>query len=286
MRWDRYLTLGMFGPLCQAGLGFGGKGLPIFMYHSISDDPETGVKPYYRVATSPRCFAEQMQWIRQLGYTGVSVEEGLSAGGTTNGPGPVAISFDDGFRDFHAAAWPVLRRHGFGVTMYLPTAFIDRRRKAFHSKECLTWEEVRELRGEGVRFGSHTVNHPKLHELPWHEIRVELTVSKDCLEQALQEPVTSFAYPYAFPQEDRRFVTRFVELLREVGYRHCATTVVGRVLAGDDPFCLKRLPVNSSDDRALFTAKLDGAYDWFCGVQRAFRHFRAWAGLSHRRAFG
>ena len=51
----------------------------------------------------------------------------------------------------------------------------------------MTWDEVRELRREGVLFGSHTVNHPKLHELPWDDIRTELAVSRDCLEQQLQE---------------------------------------------------------------------------------------------------
>ena len=168
--------------------------------------------------------------------------------------------------------------------MYLPTAFISRQRRSFRNKECLTWEEVRELRRDGVRFGSHTVNHPKLHELPWDDIRAELTVSRDCLEQELQEPVTSFAYPYAFPQEDHRFAEEFAGLLREAGYRHCATTMVGRMLTGDDPFRLKRLPANSCDDRALFAAKLDGAYDWFAGVQRAFRHVKGWAGFTPQRA--
>jgi peptidoglycan/xylan/chitin deacetylase (PgdA/CDA1 family) len=163
--------------------------------------------------------------------------------------------------------------------MYLPTGFIAQRRRAFRDKECLTWDEVRELRRAGVRFGSHTVNHPKLHGLPWKDIELELTVSKDTIEQELQEPVTSFAYPYAFPQEDQRFVERLVEKVREAGYRHCATTIVGRVMAGDDPFRLKRLPANSCDDRALFGAKLDGAYDWFAGVQRSMRCLKGWAGF-------
>jgi peptidoglycan/xylan/chitin deacetylase (PgdA/CDA1 family) len=122
-----------------------------------------------------------------------------------------------------------------------------------------------------MHFGSHTVNHPKLYDLSWPEIESETTVSKERIQQELQEEVTSFAYPYAFPQEDRRFTQRLAGVLRKAGYRHCATTVIGRPQAGDDPFCLKRLPANSGDDQRLLAAKLNGAYDWLGIVQRIFR---------------
>jgi len=113
-------------------------------------------------------------------------------------------------------------------------------------KECLTWNEVRELRAHGICFGSHTVNHPKLHELPWNAIENELKLSKACLEQELEEEIASFAYPYAFPQEDGHFTKMFTEL--------CARKVTEPVSprdwprpAGDDLFCLRRLPANSCD---------------------------------------
>src|SRR5262249_48419387 len=138
----------------------------------------------------------------------------------------VMITFDNGFRDFYDRAFPILKKHGHAATMFLPTAFIDEQRRSFKDKACMTWKEVRELRSQGMQFGSHTVNHPKLYQLSWKEIESELALSKEQIEQELNERITSFAYPYAFPQEDSAFARTFEEILRGQGYRNCLTTVV------------------------------------------------------------
>ena len=268
MHLDRLLTLAIVHPIrggCRTVSRAEEPTLPILMYHSISDDVEVGCAPYYRTSTAPCRFAEQMDWIVQLGWRGVSLSAGLDFLDNVRPSDDVrcvAITFDDGFRDFYTAAYPVLRERGFSATMYLPTAFIADQRRQFKSRDCLNWPEVWELFQDGIEFGSHTVNHPILHKTPWKEIERELSESKDGIERELNAPVNSFAYPYAFPQEDIGFTARLEELLRRQGYRTCATTVIGRARKGDNPLRLKRLPVNSCDDRALFLAKLGGAYDW------------------------
>src|SRR5215471_614085 len=171
MRFDRELTL----LLSRLQRGPATHGLPILMYHSISYDSEAQIKPYYRVTTSPRRFSEQMQWLKELGYRGAALEDTLDAKrGGRNDARLVAITFDDGFRNFLTSAWPVLQHFDFTATMYLPTAFISAARKSWLGRECLTWDEVRQLCREGVRFGSHTVNHPKLYQMSWGEIEKEL----------------------------------------------------------------------------------------------------------------
>lgn len=268
MRFDRLVTLGLVRPW-RSGHSRPERRLPILMYHRIAPVHETGVAPYYRVCTSPDRFAAQMQWLADAGWRSVGVSEALHAVGTGS-PGSeriCAITFDDGFRDFATAAAPVLRHHGFRATVYLPTAFIDRPRARFKSADCLTWDEVRTLHQDGMEFGSHTVNHPQLHDLAWPEVWHELEASKLRIERELGTAVAGFAYPYAFPQADAKFRSTLSLLLREQNYRHAVTTVIGRARPDDDLLALNRLPVNEADDQALLLAKLDGAYDWLAVPQ-------------------
>jgi peptidoglycan/xylan/chitin deacetylase (PgdA/CDA1 family) len=336
MRLDRLITLNLMQPLRRIRITSALRSatedghhasritsLPILMYHSISDDPEPGVSPYYKVNTSPAVFRQHMQFLADHDYRTVSLDQlvsmltmglrdyritGLQDHGVTMPRGPISafsfqlsafpklvcITFDDGFRDFYTEAFPALQEHGFTATVFLPTAFIGGSRSVqgsrfdgsgfkvpchfpFRNPHCefLTWNEVNELRKEGIHFGSHTVNHPKLVELDWPEITSELSNSKSEIEQQLGEPVTSFCYPFAFPQTDRSFAQTFRELLSESGYSSCATTELGRVRPGTNPFRLKRLPANSLDDLALFAAKLDGAYDWLAAPQSAAKALKA-----------
>jgi peptidoglycan/xylan/chitin deacetylase (PgdA/CDA1 family) len=273
LRLDRLLTLNFFLPLRRAGLVGKKFRLPILMYHSISDEREENVPPYYRTATSPELFAAHMALLRAQGYEVLGLQAGLEKfhRGNPTAPKLAVITFDDGYRDFYTAALPVLRQNNFGATVFLPTSFIGKTSRDFKGRACMTWNEVRESQKAGIEFGSHTVNHPKLYELDLPQIRAEFEQSKANIESELGQPVRSFAYPYAFPSADRAFEKVFVEMLEETGYDCCVTTKIGLAKKNDDPFTLKRLPMNSADDEALFLAKLAGAYDWLAWPQETFK---------------
>jgi len=264
IRLDRILSL--------YGLGALGKfvsaekaSIPILMYHSISDEPESG-HPYFWINTSRKRFAEQMRFLKENDYAVISLTEAVdilvAQCPVESSSRYVVLTFDDGYHDFLKHAWPILERNGFTATVFLPTDFIGDKRMRFNGRDSLTWSEIRELRGKGIAFGSHTMSHPKLYELSWNEVRRELLHSRLRLEYELQETSSCFAYPYAFPQVDRTFVGRFRQELIDQGYRTAVTTAIGLAQRGSDPLCLKRLPVNEGDDEQLLEAKLLGAYDW------------------------
>lgn len=319
MRLDRFITLNLIHTVRRAlgrtrihdpetlNMGSGTPGsarlLPILMYHSIVDDAEDGVPAYYRVCTSPQRFQTQMRWLKNNGYHGVTLSEGLNwlkepqqtPQPSTLNAQPVAITFDDGFRNFYSAAFPVLQEQGFAATMFLATGFIAEKRRSFQaatigpgnstSHECLTWPEVQELHRAGMEFGSHTVNHPKLVELPLPQVKLEVENSKLEIEGRLGVRCPAFAYPYAFPQSDSVFRKNFYDLLTAAGYDSNVTTEIGRAKPGDHPYSLKRLPVNSMDDTALLQAKLEGSYDWLARPQSMIKKLKRYLpGRNRRRA--
>ncbi len=176
MRIDRQLTTAVFHPLQRAGIAATGFRLPILMYHSVSDDPENGVVPYFKTNTAPSVFRRQMRQVAREGYKTLDLMEALRllSAGERPPERTFIVTFDDGFRDFYIHAFPVLQEEGFTATMFIPTAFISDQRRRFKNTECLTWGEVREMRARGIGFGSHTVNHPKLVELSLAQVKNEL----------------------------------------------------------------------------------------------------------------
>jgi peptidoglycan/xylan/chitin deacetylase (PgdA/CDA1 family) len=278
MRLDRALSVYVFHPAQKAVPARSNGALPILMYHGISDAPERG-SAYYKVNTAPGVFERQLRFLKERGYSTISLSEAVRLLSRRESPGArkIVITFDDGFRNFYINAFPILQKFGFSATMFLPTAFIGTARKSFKGVECMTWDEVRELRKAGVEFGSHTVTHSKLVELNWADVERELRDSKTEMETQLSAGISTFAYPFAFPQGNPVFVQKLADALVENGYRCCLTTEVGRARPGDNVYRLKRLPVNSEDDCGLFRAKLEGGYDFMAVPQAMIKRLKSFA---------
>jgi peptidoglycan/xylan/chitin deacetylase (PgdA/CDA1 family) len=276
-RADRLATLYLFHPLQK--LRRQAARIPILMYHSISAPEDSARHPYYRTSTTPNMFDQQIRFLHENGYRTVSVTEAFQRMQTANPAKKdaknakaeklVGITFDDGYQDFHTNAFPILNRYGYSATVFLPTAYIGQASRQFKGAECLTWSQVRELRKAGVEFGSHTVTHPQLRGVSTEQMRTEVARSKDDIEEKLGERVEAFAYPYAFPETDAVFVATLHGALQESEYRSGVTTIIGRAGRSDNPFFMRRLPVNSADDPRFFQAKLEGGYDWLRTVQYA-----------------
>ncbi len=286
MRIDRLATLYFFHPLRKLMRPRNEVRIPILMYHSISDADEKGIHPYFRTTTSPAVFAEQMRFLHDNGYSVISLNEAVSildngangetAQSSSTAKKYVVLTFDDGFRDFHTTAFPVLKQYGFTATVFLATGFIGSdRRKRFKGKDCLLWDEVRELDRKGISFGSHTVNHPVLVELKKEEIEKEVRESKKEIEDNLGKTVQSFSYPYAFPDGDREFAVEMRNRLVSCRYENGVCTRIGtlRKNAGDAYF-ISRIPMNSSDDLALFSAKINGSYNWLQIPQSLYKRIK------------
>jgi peptidoglycan/xylan/chitin deacetylase (PgdA/CDA1 family) len=226
-----------------------------------------------------------MEYLQQNGYQACNLTEAaaLLKSDTASAVKYVVITFDDGYRDFHQNAFPVLNRLGLTANVFLPTAYIGDTTLKFKGRDCLTWTEVRELQEFQITFGAHTETHPQLRNLSRHSIDAEIVNSKKTIEEKTGHGVDSFAYPYAFPQNDAEFKKTLQESLRSAGYNNGVCTIVGRAGSSSEPFFMERLPVNSLDDQALFQAKLAGAYDWMATLQSGVKTTKDWTARFRRR---
>ena len=273
-RLDYLATVYVAHPLSRLGKRRADGSFPFLMYHSIS--PSDGsAQAYYDVCTDPKSFRKQMMQLSKAGRKGVSVREVLRQMeiGTT-ADNLTVLTFDDGFRDVLTEAVPIMQEFGFTATVYAIAEKSTAVRSTFKDRECMTSAELRQLANVGYEIGSHTVSHPRLYELPWEKIEAEVKQSKRALEDSIGQPVDAFCYPYAYPEADRNFSTRFEQLIRECGYTSNVTTIIGTAKRDSDRFRLPRLPVNSWDDEKLLAAKLDGAYDWLHVPQLGFKRLK------------
>jgi peptidoglycan/xylan/chitin deacetylase (PgdA/CDA1 family) len=281
-RLDRAVSLGLVHPVVRALGRKQHARIPILMYHGIRDG--VGTKhPYFETNTSPRLFEAHMEFLRDNGFVAVHLDRALEALETNDkGKRYVAITFDDGYRDFYTHAFPILCKYGHKSTMFIVTDRTGNEPVLRDGSEFMTWEEVREVARHGVEIGSHTVSHPELYNMIETHIEAELGQSKRIIEDQLGTPVRSFAYPFAFPEQDEKFTSVLQHLLERNGYQSGVCTVVGTAGREHCRFVLPRVPVNSYDDLTLYRAKLEGAYDWLHAPQYLYKAGKRFHGRSRR----
>jgi len=102
----------------------------------------------------------------------------------------------------------------------------------------MTREQVEALPASGVTVGAHTHTHPILASEPLEYCRTDLARSKATLEDWLQRPVDTFAYPNGVPGTDYR--QEHVELVRSLGFKCAVSTSVGYADRSADVFQLPR----------------------------------------------
>lgn len=112
----------------------------------------------------------------------------------------VALTFDDGTRDFYRTVAPLLEEYGVPATVFLiGEALADESFQQDDERdyEYMTVEEVRELlEYDTVHVGNHTLTHRPLPELSVAEQSREIRGGKRRLEEYFDCEIDRFCYPY------------------------------------------------------------------------------------------
>jgi colanic acid/amylovoran biosynthesis glycosyltransferase len=135
--------------------------LTVLTFHRIAD-PVDG--PPGMVSATPAAFERRIRGLAASGRA-VSLEAVLAAAAGRGAlpRGAVLVTFDDGYRDFAEHAWPVLRRCGVPVALFVPTAFPG-------AGEAFWWDRLwTALAGERDRPAAYRALRARVKDLPHEE---------------------------------------------------------------------------------------------------------------------
>ncbi len=203
----------------------------ILTYHSV----DASGSP---ISISPEVFQRHVRWLAEAPVAVVGLDRLLDVDPATDA---VAITFDDGFRNFATVAWPLLRDHDLPVTLFVPAAKVggtndwDGPGPAVPNLPLLDWDDLGALVRDGVGVGSHTRTHADLRGLPHDRLTAEVHQAAELLRRRLGARPRSFAYPFGeWDAAARNAVADEYDLA-------CTTRLAMLQASGTDPYLLPRL---------------------------------------------
>jgi peptidoglycan/xylan/chitin deacetylase (PgdA/CDA1 family) len=200
----------------------------IFCYHRLVDKIR-----YPGTEITPAAFEAQMKELKDHGITVISMQDLLAwkRGEKNIPPRSAIITFDDGWKSQYEVAWPIMKKYGYPFTMFIYTEGV--RGGALGGGEAITWEQLGDMRDNGVDIEAHSATHQDLREGhnimlastggkktrakltgPQYEqwVQNEVVGCKQLLEQRLGIKVNCFAVPFGNYNEHVK------ELARNAGY--------------------------------------------------------------------
>jgi peptidoglycan/xylan/chitin deacetylase (PgdA/CDA1 family) len=162
----------------------------------------------------------------------------------------IGISVDDADKSFFVLAWPKFKERGFPVTLFINTSII-----VANNKNYLNWDQIRQLKNEGVTIGAHSHSHNHLPEMSIDEIKNELEISNKIFLKELGDIPQLFAYPYGEADE------RIMGILKKYKYKVAFGQHSGVINETSNLYYLPRFSLNErygNIDRVKFAANTKG----------------------------
>lgn len=219
------------------------EGVSVLMYHMIGDEQGNAA-----IMTEAN-LRIQMNYLRDHGYHPITMQE-LYDYVTKGAPlpeKPVCITFDDGYLDSYTIVYPLMKEYGFPWTLFLITDDVG---KPYNR---MTWDQLKEMaNSHAVTIASHTLSHPKLHNLATRaEKEKEVVEANKALKYQLGIDNVWLAYPYGDYDDE------VIDICKKAGIKMAVTTDAGRVHVGSFPYDLKRAYIGNDISIARFSERLN-----------------------------
>ena len=158
----------------------------------------------------------------------------------------VGISVDDADKTFLTTAWPKFKEKNMPVTLFVNTSTI-----VDNNKNYLSWDQIRQLKSEGVAIGAHSHTHNHLTELSDTQIIDEIELSNKIFLKELGVIPSLFAYPYGETNE------KMMSLLKDYKFKVAFGQHSGVINETSNLYYLPRFSLNEKYgdiDRFKFAA--------------------------------
>jgi peptidoglycan/xylan/chitin deacetylase (PgdA/CDA1 family) len=227
-------------------------GVTVIVYHGVGDCPAD--QDPYHLFTPVEQFTRQMAYLARYCRV-IPIDEVVDGTGGARRR-TVAISFDDGYRSVLEEAVPVLRRHRFPATCFVPSRWIgaangwDTFRPTDRPLLLATTDELREMVKAGVGIESHGHAHLPLGELEEPDIVADLATSREILADVVGRRPRLLAYPYGSNSPAAR------RAAERCGFE--AAFSIGQRAAG--PFARERVTIRPRDGMFVYATKTSGNY--------------------------
>lgn len=205
----------------------------------------------HNLVVEPARFRAQIDTLRRRGYRFLALPEFVaSIDGGKPAPGTCALTFDDGTVDNLDVVAPLLAELEVPATFFVCPGLLGEPHFAMPAAAGVRLMNAQELRTLAdsplASIGSHTMMHTYLAEASAEDAYRDMVDSKLALEELLQRPVDSFAYPQC------AYSPACPDAARRAGY---AVAVTCGARGGWSPFELTRESVDSLDGRVTFALK-------------------------------
>lgn len=189
-------------------------GAPILMYHAVGN--EYGPEWPRSLIMAPELFEAHLCYLKEQGYTIVSVEQlahRLEQGQSVDKY--VALSFDDGYKDNHHTALPIMQKYNAKGSFFVIN-------KKMGDKEHMNEAEIKEMIAAGMELGSHTYSHAPLAKIDTKYLVWELDTSRYWLKKKFDGYIVrTLAYP------NGSYNKTVMEAARKYGFYRALTGHIG-----------------------------------------------------------
>ena len=165
------------------------------MYHAVMEPPVGCDEVERDLFVSPRQFEVQMADLAHRGFQSVSLDHFQDAHDHA-----VLITFDDAYAHVPETVTPILRRHGFCATMFVPAANLGDRNKwdanehpRLAALDIATPDQIRSMAAGPWEIASHGWRHIDLRAVDSRVRLEELTSSRAILSDLSGKRVDAIA---------------------------------------------------------------------------------------------